>query len=144
VAGVAIDRAGQNGSGVSQPSGLPDYTINAFLTYSSSSFSAQVQVRHISGGVYDVTRVGPGQAGYNPLSPISISDNSVASVTYVNLNAQYTLWQRGEQRVELFGVVNNLFDKDPPNDIPSSFGPTNNVLYDVVGRYYRAGVRFAF
>lgn len=144
IAGVAIDRAGQNGSGVSQPSGLPDYTINAFLTYQGGPFSGQIQVRHISGGVYDATRVGPGQDGYNPLSPTSINDNSVSSVTYVNLNAQFTVWERGEQQIQLFGVVNNLFDKDPPNDIPSSFGPTNNVLYDVVGRYYRAGVRFSF
>ena len=41
-------------------------------------------------------------------------------------------------------LINNLFDQDPPNDIPSSFGPTNNVLYDVVGRSFKIGVRFGF
>lgn len=41
-------------------------------------------------------------------------------------------------------MVNNLLKPDPPNNIPSSFGPTNNVLYDVIGRYYRAGARFSF
>lgn len=144
ITGTAIDRAGQNGSGVSQPSGLPDYTINAYLTYQGSRFSGQVQLRHISSGVFQATNIGPHQSGYNPLLPNSVSDNYVAAVTYVNINAQYTIWSRGEQQIQLFGVVNNLFDKDPPNDLPSSFGPTNNVLYDVVGRYYRAGVRFAF
>jgi outer membrane receptor protein involved in Fe transport len=143
-AGVATDRAGQNGSGVSQPSGLPRYTINAFLTYQGNPFSAQIQVRHIASGQYSVTNVGPGEPGYNPLAANSISDNTVPAVTYVNLNFQFKVWQRGDQNIELFGVVNNLFDKDPPNNIPSSFGPTNNVLYDVVGRYYRAGVRFSF
>src|SRR5690606_16047700 len=58
-AGVSTDRAGQNGSGVSQPSGVPDYTINGFITYSSDLFSAQVQVRHISDGVFQVTNIGP-------------------------------------------------------------------------------------
>ena len=41
-------------------------------------------------------------------------------------------------------MVNNLFDKDPPNNLPSSFGPTNNVLYDVVGRSYKVGLRLRF
>jgi iron complex outermembrane recepter protein len=143
-AGVSTDRAGQNGSGVSQPSGVPDYTISGFITYQSDPFSAQVHVRHISDGVFQVTNIGPGQEGYSLLLPNSVSDNLVGAVTYVNLNAQLRLWQRGEQRVELFGVVNNLFDHDPPNNLPSSFGPTNNVLYDVVGRSYRLGVRLNY
>ena len=143
-AGVATDRAGQNGSGVSQPSGVPDYTINGFITYSSDLFSAQLQVRHISDGVFQVTNIGPGQTGYDPLLPNSVSDNLVDSVTYVNLNAQYNLWQDGDRNLQLFGVVNNLFDKDPPRNLPSSFGPTNNVLYDVVGRSYKVGLRLAY
>ncbi len=143
-AGVATDRAGQNGSGVSQPSGVPDYTINGFISYNSDPFSAQIQVRHISDGVFQVTNIGPGQAGYDPMLPNSVSDNLVGSVTYVNLNAQYRLWQDGDRNLELFGVVNNLFDKDPPNNLPSSFGPTNNVLYDVVGRSYKVGLRLAY
>ena len=123
---------------------MPDYTINGFVTYRSDPFSAQVQVRHISDGVFQVTNIGPGQTGYSPLLPNSVSDNLVGAVTYVNFNAQARLWERGEQRLELFGVVNNLFDKDPPNNLPSSFGPTNNVLYDVVGRSYRLGVRLNY
>jgi iron complex outermembrane receptor protein len=142
--GLAVDRAGQNGSGVSQPSGLPDYTINAFLTYRANPFSAQLQVRHISAGRFNVTYIGPDEAGYSPLLPNSVSDNKVQAVTYVNLNAQYQLLDNDNASVELFGVINNLFDQDPPNDIPSSFGPTNNVLYDVVGRSFKIGVRFGF
>ena len=62
----------------------------------------------------------------------------------MNFNMQYTHWQEGDKSLQLFAVVNNVFDEEPPNNIPSSFGPTNNVLYDVIGRYYRAGLRFAF
>jgi outer membrane receptor protein involved in Fe transport len=140
-AGVAVDRAGQNGSGVSQPSGVPDYTINGFVTYNSDPFSAQVQVRHISEGLFQVTNVGPHQPGFDPLDNNSISDNLVEAVTYVNLNAQFAVWQDGDRRAELYGVINNLFNTDPPNDLPSSFGPTNNVLYDVVGRTFKLGLR---
>jgi hypothetical protein len=143
-AGASIDRAGQNGSGVSQPSGLPRYTINGYVTYSGGPLSAQLQVRYIPSGRYDVTQVGPGDPGYSTTLPNSISNNHVPAVTYVNVNASFAVWRQGDRRVELFGVVNNLFDKDPPNQIPSSFGPTNNVLYDVLGRFYRAGVRFSF
>jgi len=144
VTGTATDRAGQNGAGVSQPSGLPDYTINGYLTYNAPRWSLQAQVRYISKGVFQVTNIGPGQPGYSPLLPNSVSDNLVPAVAYVNLNGQVTLWQDGEHKAELFGAVNNLFDKDPPNNLPSSFGPTNNVLYDVLGRTYKVGLRFSY
>ena len=73
-----------------------------------------------------------------------INDNHIGAWTYVNVNASYDVWRDGDRNLQLFGVINNLFDKDPPVDAPSSFGPTNNVLYDVVGRYYRVGVRFRY
>ncbi|MBN8829886.1 MAG: TonB-dependent receptor [Sphingomonadales bacterium] len=139
-----VDRAGMNGSPVSAPSGVPRYTLNGYLTYSSDRVTAQLQVRHIAGGVYNAELVGPGQAGYDPLKANSVNDNHIGAWTYVNLNASVNVWQRGDQKLEIFGVVNNLFDKDPPVDAPSSFGPTNNVLYDVLGRTYRMGARFKF
>jgi len=139
-----VDRAGMNGSPVSQPSGMPRYIINGYLTFSSDRVTTQVQVRHISGGVYNSTFVGPGQDGYDPLATNSISDNHIGAWTYVNLNASVNVWKRGDQKLEIFGAINNLFDKDPPVDAPSSFGPTNNVLYDVVGRSYRIGARVKF
>jgi outer membrane receptor protein involved in Fe transport len=144
ITGDGVNRAGQNGAGVSQASGLPDYTINGYITYRGDPLSAQIQIRHIADGVFQATNVGPGQDGYNPLLNNSVSHNHVGSFTYVNFNAGYTLWSDGGRRAELFGVVNNLLNRDPPNNIPSSFGPTNNVLYDVIGRYYRAGARFSF
>jgi len=142
--GTSVDRAGMNGSPVSLPSGVPRYIINSYLTYSNDPFSAQLQVRHISGGRYNTELVGPDEEGYDPLLANSINDNSMDSRTYVNVNASYRLWTDGERNAELFGVINNAFDKDPPVDAPSSFGPTNNVLYDVVGRSYKVGVRVRY
>ncbi|WP_137679947.1 TonB-dependent receptor plug domain-containing protein [Aurantiacibacter suaedae] len=142
--GISQDRAGMNGSPVSQPSGVPRYILNGYLTYAAEPFTAQLQVRHIAPGAYNTSLVGPGDEGYDPLLPNSINDNHIDAWTYVNLNASYDVWRDGDRNVQLFGVINNLFDKDPPVDAPSSFGPTNNVLYDVVGRYYRVGVRFRY
>ncbi len=139
--GVSVDRAGQNGSGVSQPSGVPRWALNSYITYDAKPFSAQVQLRYISKGRYDRTRIGPDEAGYNIAATNSINDNSVGDILYVNVNGQVTIMDNGTNRVELYGAVNNLLGQDPPNDIPSSFGPTNNVLYDVLGRTYRIGVR---
>jgi len=140
----SVDRAGMNGSPVSLPSGVPRYILNGYLTFSSDPVTAQIQVRHISSGNYNNELVGPGQDGYDPAKTNSISDNSIGAWTYVNLNASVAVWKQGDQKVEIFGAINNLFDKDPPVDAPSSFGPTNNVLYDVLGRAYRIGARFKF
>lgn len=142
VSGNEVDRAGMNGSPVSQPSGVPRFQGNAALTWSDERFSATVQARYVHSGVYNATLIGPGQRGYDPTLSNSISDNKVGAATYVNLNTSYRVVSDENRTVELFAVVNNLFDRDPPNNLPSSFGPTNPVLYDVVGRAFKFGVRF--
>jgi len=139
-----VDRAGMNGSPVSLPSGMPRYIINGYLTFDADPGSIQLQVRHISSGTYNAELVGPGQDGYDPLKTNSINDNSIGSWTYVNLNASVNVWNKGNSKLEIFGTITNLFDKDPPVNAPSSFGPTNNVLYDVLGRAYRIGARVRF
>jgi len=87
--------------------------------------------------------VGPNQKGYSPTLANSTNNNRIPAYTYVNFNTQYDIIKDGGRNVQLFAAINNLFDKDPPA-APSSFGPTNNVLYDVLGRTYRVGVRFSY
>jgi len=142
--GKAVDRAGMNGAPTSQPSGLPKFTGNAYLTYSGEKFTGTIQARYLSSGVYNATQIGPHQDGYTATAVNSINDNYIASEFYLNLNAQVDIVNEGKRKLQLFGVVNNLLDNDPPNDTPSSFGATNPVLYDVVGRSYKIGVRFAY
>ncbi|PTS84656.1 hypothetical protein DBR17_07535, partial [Sphingomonas sp. HMWF008] len=142
--GSAVNRAGMNGGPVSQPSGLPTFTGSATLTLSTKPLTGSMQVRYISSGLYNATQIGPHQAGYLPTLPNSISDNYVGAQWRLNFNMQYDIVDHGKTKIQLFGVINNLFDQDPPKDIPSSFGPTNPVLYDVIGRSYKLGVRFAY
>ncbi|WP_051330166.1 TonB-dependent receptor domain-containing protein [Niveispirillum irakense] len=141
--GTSVNRAGMNGSPTSQPSGLPTFTGTLSATYALGDFTGTVQSRYVSRGVYNATLIGPHQSGYDPTLPNSISDNRVSAYWLFNLNAQYDLTMNGT-KVQLFGVVNNLFDRDPPNDVPSSYGVTNPVLYDNVGRAFKAGFRFSF
>ncbi len=99
--------------------------------------------RYIDDGLFDATLIGPEQDGYNINLPNSVNTNHVASAVYVNLGARYKLPQLAGAGVELFAGVQNLLDRDPPV-APSNQGATNMILFDPLGRSYRAGVRMEF
>jgi outer membrane receptor protein involved in Fe transport len=147
--GAKIDRANQIGAPTSQLSGVPRWQGNYYLTYTNGPFSGTMHIRYVSKGVKDATLLDPTQPGYaaavaNPANASTTSINHAPAYTYMNINASYAIVDDGKRKVELFGVVNNLFATTPPNYLNASFGPTNNVLYDVLGRAYRVGVRVAF
>jgi len=55
------------------------------------------------------------------------------------------------ENLQLFGVVDNLFNKQPPFasgasafGLSNGNGGTNPVFYDTLGRMYRVGVRMTF
>lgn len=69
--------------------------------------------------------------------------NKVDAVWYVELAENYDI-TIGGRRMTVFAAVENLFDRDP-EPIPSSgtsFG--TSAPYDLLGRTYRAGMRFRF
>jgi outer membrane receptor protein involved in Fe transport len=74
-------------------------------------------------------------------------ENDIDAVYYYNLAVTYKFQAVGGD-MEAFANINNLFDKDPPllpaTNQPGLVYPTNQSLYDVVGRYYSAGIRFRF
>ena len=80
--------------------------------------------------------------------PNSINRNDVPAFVYLNGSASYRFGSTRGRSVELFTAVNNLLDKDPPM-IPSGAAgginesSTNGQFYDVVGRFFRFGARFA-
>lgn len=130
---TAIDLAGQNGQ--LPDGGVPDWMLTASSTYSYGPFSWYLEGRYISAGNFN-----------NTYGPLDIEDNSVPSVIYLNTSARYTLYDEPGRRAEVYGVISNLLDKDPPI-APYEFaqpGATNVGLYDVVGRSFSLGVRFAF
>jgi iron complex outermembrane recepter protein len=74
-------------------------------------------------------------------------DNDVDSEAYYNLAMSYK-FEVAEADLEAFVNVNNLFDTAPPLipfvDQPGLRYPTNQALYDVIGRRYTGGLRFRF
>jgi iron complex outermembrane receptor protein len=100
------------------------------LTYSQGGASVTAQARAFTSTKYDLTYV----------EGIDINDNSVPGATYVDLQANYTF----ENKVEVFGTVNNLLDKEPP-PVPSVLGyPTNAVYFDMIGTTYKVGFRYKY
>jgi outer membrane receptor protein involved in Fe transport len=74
-------------------------------------------------------------------------DKKIPAIFYTDLPATYDTVVNG-LRMQLFGHVNNLFDKQPPL-VASPNGPTGQyatlgTLYDVIGENFTIGVRFRF
>lgn len=137
------NRAGQTGVQTGATPGLPRWTANASVTYDYGPLTLTLEGRYIPKGKYDATLVGPEDDGYSPLLPNSISTNRVDGRFYMNLAGQYTLVERGGTEIELFGAIYNALDRDPPVSIANGAG-TNTMLFDVMGRLYRLGLRFRY
>jgi len=121
---------------------VPEWLWTLDVNYIVGQFTGNAQVRYVGDAVRDTTLTGPDNPAYNPALPNTISDNTVPAALYLNLSAQYDLIRDGDKRVQIYGVVNNVLDKDPPEGaggFASGF-----VNYDLIGRLYRAGVRFNF
>ena len=144
ITGLSIDRAGVSGNNVSGGgAGLPYWQMDGLLTYATGPLSVSMETRWIGAGIFDSTLIGPEQPGYNVNLPNSINDNHVAGAVYFNLGARYRLMEVKNNTLEVFVGVQNVFNRDPPV-APSSQGSTNMLLFDALGRAYRAGVRLNF
>jgi hypothetical protein len=139
--GAAIDRAGQTGGLLS--GGVPDWLMNAYITYARRPFSVTLQGRYIDSGVIDATRIDPSDPGYSPTLANSTNDNHVASAFYANLFGNVDIPGFRDQQVQLFAAIHNLFDKVPPF-APEGQYPTNPTYFDQIGRTYRLGARVQF
>jgi outer membrane receptor protein involved in Fe transport len=143
--GVVTDRAGETGG-----AGIPHLLLNLYTTWASGPFSMTLAGRYIPQGKFNAQFKGPDDPTYQGWNtstgaPIvnTINDNIVKKAYYFNLNSSYNLSQEGTRKVQVFGSINNLFNRSPPM-APSLQYPTNPVYFDQIGRYFRAGVRFSF
>ena len=130
------DRVGQTGYRPGTTTGVPNWVVDSTITWNLDRLSLGAHGRYISPGIFDVTLVGPEDPGYNITSPSSINTNRVAGRFYLDLNASY----RANDHLEFFGVINNVFNRDPPL-AASAQGATNQVYFDPIGIYFKGGVR---
>jgi outer membrane receptor protein involved in Fe transport len=122
----------------------PDWSGQWITSYVKGPFVLTAQMRYVSESqIYPVDeRRGPQDEGYNPDAANSIDNNRVPSYNVWGLNGSYDI-QMANNTLQVFGSINNVFDKEPPV-IGNGAGGTNPIFYDTVGRTYRVGVRVAF
>jgi outer membrane receptor protein involved in Fe transport len=158
--GATVDVLGQTGTSNNflsdnQPSAK--WIGNLSATWLKGGFSATAQMRYVSSGVADYRGSAPGDAFYGQLLPgstteryVQLSTNSVPSYSVFALNASYTFTDLGVAKsLQLWGGIDNLFDKDPPIGTGDGFGGavnggTNPVFFDTMGRYFKVGLRTTF
>ncbi|HVY86973.1 MAG TPA: TonB-dependent receptor [Caulobacterales bacterium] len=114
--------------------GVPRWRLTGIVTYALDKWSVTAEGRYIPRSLSDPTKIGPGQGGYSPYLPNSISENFIDSRFYVDLSGRYDV----SDAVELFGGVTNVFDKDEPHQLRYTGNP---LYFDPVGRAYKIGVR---
>ncbi len=149
-----------NYAGVSGPTAAfgdfntePKWQGNGFITYINGPLTSVLQVHYIGSGKYlevdpntGLPVLAPGDPGYSPTYAASINNNSVASATYFNLALTYTLpfWEGTNQKLQVFGSLDNIFNKYPPVAPGGNGYPTNPVYFDTYGRTWKMGVRVQF
>ncbi len=135
---TAVNEAGAVGAvnlpqSLGATGGVPHWRANVSGNYGLGPWSLHVEGRFIGDGKID-----------NLYGPSVIPDNHVSARFYVNTSLSYTVYSDKRHELQLYGVINNLFDRDPPIIVSNFISPlaTNPALYDVIGRTFVVGVRF--
>jgi len=128
--GVApIDRAGDVG-----PNGyrMPKWRSTWQTQFDMGPYEAFFQVRWVGAGKWDTTLV----------QGVDIDNNAVPAAVYLDTNFKYNFETWGGNWSAFLGV-NNVFNVTPPLDPSTGNNPyrTQAQLYDVVGRFFRIGVK---
>jgi outer membrane receptor protein involved in Fe transport len=142
---VPTEAAGQNSGG------LPTWTYRLSAGYDlDSGLGFQVIGRGVSGGTYDNSFI---VCDTNcPVSTVAnrtVNQNRIAGAFYTDFNINYS-FKIDNAKGQVFLAVKNAFDVDPVlvgngptgNNTPA-YPQTNRLLYDVLGRVFRLGVRFS-
>jgi iron complex outermembrane receptor protein len=141
-----IDYDGQSGPVASFGSfnTQPNWQARAFLTYARDRFTSTFETRYVgSGSLNAIWFDSPAGAASNT-QQLSVNDNSVDDAYYLSWSGSYDFPRNDGNGLQVFWVVNNLLDKDPPIAPGGNAYPTNPVFFDTLGLRYRAGVRFSF
>jgi outer membrane receptor protein involved in Fe transport len=124
----------------------PKWSGNVITSYILGDFNASLSARYIGGAKIDNTWADPSDPDYqNEAGQFlngSVDRNFVKPYALVSLNASYDMQISNIKQFQVFGSVNNLFDKDPPWAAGYISGTTG--AYDTMGRAYRMGVRMKF
>jgi outer membrane receptor protein involved in Fe transport len=135
--GATFNLAGAIGADNLGGTGFPRARFTFSTTWNKDDLSLTAQARFI------------GAAKLNSAwGPKDVDSNRVPAIAYVDLRGS---WRLNEQ-FQFFATIDNLLNKAPPI-VPASqaqgqsafyFTGINGIIYDAIGRQYRAGVRMNF
>jgi outer membrane receptor protein involved in Fe transport len=134
------------GFGVPGFSGLtsPRYRITASARYTTDTIGVGLTMRYVASGIYNnaLTECSSGC----PNSINTINNNHIDSNTVYDLSLSYKPFHDAATDTEFFLSIQNLFNQAPPfiagGNSGSYYSGQNIRSYDVVGRFFTAGVRF--
>ncbi|MEM8512674.1 iron complex outermembrane receptor protein [Massilia sp. MP_M2] len=133
---IPVDAAGSN------MGNTPKWKVLAQQTWEHDKLSLTLTERWISDGTYrnDFIECQTGCPVSTLIHP-TIYNNRMKGATYVDLGGSYNV----SKQLQLYFKIDNLADKgpEPAPQTNASYG-INPALYDVVGRTYRAGLRYGF
>jgi outer membrane receptor protein involved in Fe transport len=152
---VPVDFVGQMRSSVFIPgvSASPKWTGNVSASYRVGDLSTSLSARYIGGARMDNTWCDADQFALGSCTSYmnadgqllngSIDRNWVDSYMNFALNGSYDLDIGNMRQFQVFGSINNLFDKTPPFSGGGLSGASAG-YHDTYGRAYRMGVRMRF
>jgi outer membrane receptor protein involved in Fe transport len=114
------------------PNDGPEWRWLFSASYAQGPSRTTATVRYLGEGVITNWPMG---------HPQSVDVNRYGDVAYLELAQNYDVMIDG-RKVTFFGVVENVFDRDPPRVPGQTYGASS--LHDLLGRSYRVGARFRF
>ena len=145
-----VDAVGQIRSPTFIPgvSASPEWTGNIIASYLVGNLTTSLSTRYIGGAVLDKRWCDDADCPnyQNELGQFlvgSVDNNRVKSYFNFSLNSSYNLQVAHLRQFQVFGSINNLFDKSPPFTGGGISGASAG-YHDTMGRAYRVGVRMKF
>jgi len=138
------DTVGTNGVNGTLRNSLPRWRYVASVGWDQDPVQVTLSARGISSGVYNTSYIECTTAcPTSTVANMTINDNHVPGAIYFDTNITVKL----PNQIEAYLAVDNIANKDPAQ---VAFGPSigqapisvNALLYDVVGRSFRVGLRF--
>ena len=131
--------SGGNGSSYNGYGGaILNWKLQETQSYQNDVWGINLTERWLSGGITtnrNTLVCTPGTCPVPTVQTPTINFNRVSSMFYLDVGMNY----RYSERTELYTKIDNIANTRPP-DIGGQ--DNNQVLYDVIGRMFRVGVRF--
>ena len=146
---LVLDYAGVNTGGQNAGNGVPAWRWDSNITYNLDPITIGLGLRGVSGGLVSPSQIEctsgcPVSTGNN----VTVDQNHVDGAMYADLSLTYKLHIGEKGTTDFFLNIKNIANSDPklvprgPGGSNYDFTVTNQNIYDILGRVFRAGVRF--